>query len=134
MKIQVLFGILALSLIVLAGCNKQIGDTEKEEVLNRFDGYEWNWNCFIEEIKFTLWEDHITNIEKIGNYWLVWGVSSDREDTTKNVSSDETARVLFVYDKENDEVTSQLKGGEIPENPEIDEKGHITNRLGLMYC
>lgn len=108
-------------------------ETEKN-IFNRFDGYDWSWYCWQHEIKFTLWREHITKIEKTGSYWLIEGLSSERNDTSKNVSSDETGRILIIYDEINDIVTDRLKGGEIPISPKIDENGKITNPTTLVYC
>ncbi len=41
---------------------------EKQKVLLKFDGYQWSWYCWSIENNFTLWGEHITNIEKIGDY------------------------------------------------------------------
>ena len=138
-KVLVLIVIIAL---VLAGCFILIGYYEqkketvnKEKILNKFDGYNWSWSCFnIVEINFTLWKEHITKIENRGNYWLIEGFSSIRTDLTKNISSDESGKILLVYDVKHDKIIDWLHGGEIPSSPEIDKDGKITNPTGLIYC
>jgi hypothetical protein len=110
-------------------------DKEKEKILDKFDGYQWNWSCFnIVEINFTLWKEHITKIEKRENYWLIEGPSSDRNDLAKNISSDESGKILIIYDASHDKITDSLHGGEIPPSPEIDKEGKITNPTSLVYC
>jgi hypothetical protein len=104
------------------------------KIYNKFNGYQWSWYCWKHEIKFTLWREHITKIEKTGSFWLIEGLSSDRNDTSKNVSSDETGRILIIYDEINDIVTDRLKGGEIPISPKISDNGKITNPTTLVYC
>jgi hypothetical protein len=137
-KVLVLIVIMAL---VLAGCFILIGyyeqkkeTADKEKILNKFDGHQWSWNCWNIEVNFTLWNEHITKIEKRGNYWLVEGLSSNRNDSTKNISSDESGKILIVYDAEHDKITDWLHGGEIPLAPEIDKDGKITNPTSLVYC
>jgi len=125
--------VIATCLILYTGEKQGIGN--KEKILDRFDGYNWSWRCFnVELVTFTLWKEHITNIEKIGDYWLIEGFSSDRNDLTKNISSDESGKILIIYDFEDDEITDWLHGGEIPLSPEVDKEGKITNPTGLVYC
>lgn len=98
---------------LLAGCLAQpipIGGSESEQVRARFDGYDWSWHCWSEEVKFTLWKEHISRVEKVGNYWVIEGVSSDRGNLMRSVSSDESGRVMFIYDKQNDKVVNMVHG------------------------
>ena len=69
---------------------------------------------------------HYTKIENRGNYWLIEGLSSDRNDLTKNISSDESGKILIIYDASHDKITDSLHGGKIPLSPEIDKEEKIS--------
>jgi len=131
-------GISAILLAVyLSGCisneTENNGLTE-EQILQKFDGYNWNWRCFNILNNFTLWEEHINSVEKIGNYWIIEGNSSQRGDETKSISPDEAGAIIIVYDEVNDIVIDWLHGKEIPGMPDINEEGKITNPTGIIYC
>jgi hypothetical protein len=119
--------------LLLSGCS--ITNTEeREEVIQKFDGHNWSWNCWEEEINFTLWREYMTKVEKQGNYWIIKGTSSDRDNTEKRISTDESGRILIIYDKENDKITDWTHGEDVPMNPIVNEEGKITNEEGVVYC
>ncbi|MEM2138367.1 MAG: hypothetical protein QW568_04730 [Candidatus Anstonellaceae archaeon] len=120
---------------LLAGCLAQpfpIGGSEAEQVRARFDGYDWSWQCWSEEVKFTLWKEHISKVEKIGNYWIIEGASSDRGNVMKSVSSDKSGKVLFVYDKQSDKVVNMVHG-DYGWDVRVGPDGNISGSIPL-YC
>ncbi len=134
MKKTILILIL-INLVLLVGCI----DPEKKEVMNKFDGYEWSWPCWSEDIKYILWKENITKIEKQGDYWLIEGVSSRIGDKTKAKSSDEAGRIIIIYDKEKDEITHWTHGMNTEDFESIDSQGIIiydngSNHPDFLYC
>jgi hypothetical protein len=134
-------GTIGVSVILLAvylcGCTSNETENNKfneEQILQKFDGYQWSWRCFTSMNNYTLWREHIYSVEKNGNYWIIQGNSSERNDETKSISPDEAGTILIVYDEVNDIVTDWLHGKEIPDLPEINENGKVTNPTGIIYC
>lgn len=140
MKKQItIIGIILVVIFVITAClvlyyGEKQSIEDKGKILDRFNGYNWSWNCWSIKNNFTLWKEHITKIEKIGDYWLIEGFSSYRNDLTKNISSDESGKILIIYDFEDDKITDWLHGRKIPFSPEIDKDGKITNPTGVVYC
>lgn len=123
--------------VYLCGCISNETDNNKfdeEQILQKFNGYQWSWRCFTIMNNYTLWREHIYSVEKNGSFWIIEGNSSQRGDDTKSISPDEAGTILIVYDEVNDIVTDWLHGREIPDVPEINEEGKVTNPTGVIYC
>lgn len=130
---------LFFSAFLFSGCAAPAvpkAESEAEQVRTHFDGYDWSWHCWDDEVKFTLWKENIIRLEKTGNFWMVEGFSSDRgaftkESPIKIASSDETGKVLFVYDKENGKVVDKAHGNY--QNASVGPDGKITGSVST-YC
>lgn len=132
--VSVLVILLAAFLFDLISDEAENNKFNEEQILQKFDGYQWSWRCFLVMNNYTLWKENIYEVEKSGNFWIIEGNSSERDDSTKSISPNDASTILIIYDELNDVVTDWLHGEEIPDNPEINEKGKITNPTGVIYC
>lgn len=135
------FGIIGVSAVVIVvylfgfiSDDLENDRLNEERILEKFDGYQWSWRCFTIMNNYTLWREHIYKVEKNGDFWVIEGFSSQRDDATKSISSDEAGTILVVYDEINDIVTDWLHGEELPDSTEINGDGKVTNPTDVVYC
>ncbi len=124
-----------IGLFIFSGCSSEfITKNPTNRVMNKFDGYNWSWRCGSQEFNFTLWKDNMDLVKPSAGFWLIQGDSSDRGDISKSKSRDESARILIVYNLENDSVVNWVHGKQVPTLPDMSQTGEILNKIGVEYC
>jgi len=126
--------IVALLMLVIAGCSTWINKNPTNSIMDRFDGYNWSWKCGEQEFNFTLWKQNMDLVKPSSSFWLILGSSSDRNDQTKSVSKDESGRIFIIYSLENDTIINQIHGKQVPTIPDINKQGKILNKNDVTYC